>query len=327
MTTRGIRRSDESLGTRIAHEMRNNWQLYLLILPGIVYLLLFRYWPMLGIQIAFKDFKPIMGIWNSPWASSRGQTDVFKHFSRFLNSAYSMRIIGNTLAVSAYSLLAEFPCCILLALMMNELRSKRFQKTVQFVTYAPHFISTIVLVGIMQQLFAYPSALMRSGGVVNTLIQALGGSPVPFMESETAFRHMYVWSGVWQGVGWGSIIYMATLSGIDPQLYEAAVLDGATKLQRIWYVTLPALIPTAVTLFILNLGSLMSVGFEKVFAMQNDMNRTTSQVLSTYVYTQGLVDNNYSFATAVDLFNSVINLVAVMTVNYISRRVADVSLW
>ena len=327
MSAYNIQRPKKKLIERIAREIRSNWQLYLLVLPGVAYLLLFRYWPMAGIQIAFKDFKPIKGIWLSPWASERGQTNVLKHFIRFLNSAYSLRIIGNTLAVSAYSLLAEFPCCILLALMMNELRSTRFQKTVQFVTYAPHFISTIVLVGIMQQLFASPSALMRTGGVVNTLIQALGGRAIPFMTSEGTFRHMYVWSGVWQNVGWGSIIYMATLSGVDPQQYEAAMLDGANKLQRVWHITLPALIPTAVTLFILNLGSLMSVGFEKAFAMQNDLNRTTAQVLSTYVYTQGLVDSNYSFATAVDLFNSVINLIAVVTVNYIGRRTANVSLW
>lgn len=312
---------------RLRNEMAANWQLYLLVLLPVVYLILFHYWPMLGVQIAFKDFKPTKGIWGSPWASSRGQVNVFKHFQRFLRSSYSLQIIGNTISLSLYSLLAKFPCCLLLALMMNELRSGRFKKVMQFVTYAPHFISTIVLVGIMQQLFAAPSALMRTGGVVNTLIQALGGSPVPFMTSETAFRHMYVWSGVWQNAGWGSIIYMATLSGVDPQQYEAAMLDGANKLQRVWHITLPALIPTAVTLFILNLGSLMSVGFEKAFAMQNDLNRTTAQVLSTYVYTQGLVDNNYSFATAVDLFNSVINLIAVVTVNYIGRKTADVSLW
>ena len=201
MTAYHIQHPKKKLPERIVRELCNNWQLYLLVLPGVIYLLLFRYWPMAGVQIAFKDFKPILGIWRSPWASERGQINVLKHFVRFLNSAYSMRIIGNTLAVSVYSLLAEFPCCILLALMMNELRSGRFKKVMQFVTYAPHFISTIVLVGIMQQLFAAPSALMRTGGVVNTLIQALGGSPVPFMTSETAFRHMYVWSGVWRGLG------------------------------------------------------------------------------------------------------------------------------
>ncbi len=312
---------------RVLRELHDNWQLYLLVLPGIVYIILFRYWPMLGIQIAFKDFKPTMGIWGSPWASSRGEVNALKHFTRFLSSKYSFQIIGNTIIVSIYSLLAKFPCCILLALMMNELRSKKYRKTVQFVTYAPHFISTIVLVGIMQQLFAAPNALMRTGGVVNTVLQALGAQPVAFMQDEATFRDMYVWSGVWSGAGWGSIIYMATLSGVDPEQYESAMLDGATKLQRIWYITLPVLVPTAVTLFILDMGSIMSVGFEKAYAMQNDLNRQTAQVLSTYVYKQGLGDGNYSFSTAVDLFNSLINLVLILTVNLVSRKVSEISLW
>ena len=318
---------DRSWKQRLRLELMRNWQLYLLILPGVIYLLLFRYWPMLGIQIAFKDFKPTLGIWGSPWAASRGETDVLKHFERFLDSKFSLQIISNTVILSLYSLLAKFPCCILLALLMNELRSTRYKKTLQFVTYAPHFISTIVLVGIMQQLFAAPSALMKTGGIVNTLVTALGGQAVDFMHDENTFRHMYVWSGVWSGMGWGSIIYMATLSGVDPEQYEAASLDGATKLQRIFYITLPALIPTAVTLFILDMGRVMSIGFEKAYAMQNELNRPTAQVLSTYVYTQGLNDGNYSFSTAVDLFNSLINLVLIVAVNTISRRVSDVSLW
>lgn len=327
MTAYHIQHPKKKLPERIVRELCNNWQLYLLVLPGVIYLLLFRYWPMAGVQIAFKDFKPILGIWRSPWASERGQINVLKHFVRFLNSAYSMRIIGNTLAVSVYSLLAEFPCCILLALMMNELRSTKLKKTVQVITYAPHFISTIVVVGIMQQMFAAPSALMRSGGVVNMLIGMLGGEPIPFMESASAFPHMYVWSGVWSSAGWGSIIYLATLSNVDPQHYEAATLDGATKLQKIWYITLPVLIPTAVTLFILDVGHVMNVGFEKAYAMQNDLNRTSSQVLATYVYTQGIKDGNYSFSTAISLFNSVINLVLICTVNFISRKISEVSLW
>ena len=211
--------------------------------------------------------------------------------------------------------------------MMNELRSTKLKKTVQVVTYAPHFISTIVVVGIMQQMFAAPSALMRSGGVVNMLIGMLGGEPIPFMESASAFPHMYVWSGVWSSAGWGSIIYLATLSNVDPQHYEAATLDGATKLQKSWYITLPVLIPTAVTLFILDVVHVMNVGFEKAYAMQNDLNRTSSQVLATYVYTQGIKDGNYSFSTAISLFNSVINLVLICTVNFISRKISEVSLW
>ena len=214
---------------RLRNEMAANWQLYLLVLLPVVYLILFHYWPMLGVQIAFKDFKPTKGIWGSPWASSRGQVNVFKHFQRFLRSSYSLQIIGNTISLSLYSLLAKFPCCLLLALMMNELRSTKLKKTVQVVTYAPHFISTIVVVGIMQQMFAAPSALMRSGGVVNMLIGMLGGEPIPFMESASAFPHMYVWSGVWSSAGWGSIIYLATLSNVDPQHYDAGRRNQAAK--------------------------------------------------------------------------------------------------
>ena len=308
-------------------DVRVNWQLYLLVLPGIIYLLIFKYYPMFGIQIAFKDFKATLGIWASPWAMRRGQLDIFKHFSRFLTSSYSFQIIGNTIAVSLYSLLAKFPCCIILALMMNELRSVRMRKTMQFVTYAPHFISTIVVVGIMQQMFAAPSALMRTGGIVNTVLSMLGAEPMNFMQNEHTFRHLYVWSSVWSDAGWGSIIYMAALAGIDAQQYEAAMLDGATKPQRIWYITLPMLIPTIVTLFILDCGKIMTVGFSKAYAMQNDLNRTTAQVLSTYVYEQGLREGNFSFSTAVDLFNSLINLVLIVSVNAVSHKVSEVSLW
>ena len=311
----------------IRRELQANWQLYLLIIPAVIYLLVMHYWPMLGIQIAFKDFAPTKGIWGSPLAMTRGEINVFKHFERFLRSSYSMQIIGNTVTLSLYSLLAKFPCCILLALMMNEMRSARYRKTVQFITYAPHFISTIVVVGILQQMFASPSALMKTGGVVNSALIAMGAEPIPFMQNECTFRHMYVWSGIWSNVGWGSIIYMATLSGVDPEQYEAATLDGASKLQKVWYITLPVLIPTAVTLFILDVGHVMNVGFEKAFAMQNDLNRTSSQILTTYVYTQGIREGNYSFSTAVNLFNSIINLVLITVVNGISRRVSEVSLW
>lgn len=317
----------QPISKRVKKELASNWQLYLLVIPPIIYLLLFHYWPMLGIQIAFKDYNPVKGIWASPWAAQRGEINILKHFQRFLNSKYSIQIIGNTVTVSLYSLLAKFPCCLLLALMMNELRSARFRKVVQVITYAPHFISTIVVVGILQQMFASPSALMKNGGVVNSLITALGGNPVKFMDSEAAFPHMYVWSGIWSSAGWGSIIYLATLSGVDPQQYEAATLDGASKLQKVWYVTLPVLIPTAVTLFILDVGHVMNVGFEKAYAMQNDLNLNSSQILATYVYTQGIKDGNYSFSTAVNLFNSVINLILICTVNAVSRKISEVSLW
>lgn len=185
-----------SLWVRIKREMYNNWQLYLLVVPGVVYLLLFSYWPMLGVQIAFKDYKPTKGIWLSPWAVQRGSVNLLKHFQRFLNAKYSMRVIGNTIILSLYTLIAKFPCSILLALMMNELRSIRYRKCVQFVTYAPHFVSTIVVVGIIQQIFASPDALMKTGGIVNTVLTAMGLPTVKFLTSESAFRHLYVWSSV-----------------------------------------------------------------------------------------------------------------------------------
>ncbi len=324
---RGSRRGKAPVWTRIKREMYNNWQLYLLILPGVIYLLLFSYWPMLGVQIAFKDYKSTLGIWRSPWATQRGNVNVLKHFQRFLNAKYSMRVIGNTVALSLYTLIAKFPCSILLALMMNELRSVRYRKCVQFVTYAPHFVSTIVVVGMIQQIFASPDALMKTGGIVNTLLNAMGLPTYKFLTSEAAFRHLYVWSSVWSSAGWGSIIYLAALSGVDPQQYEAATLDGASKLQKVWYITIPVLIPTAVTLFILDVGHMMSLGFEKAYAMQNDSNRTASEILSTYVYEQGIRDGNYSFSTAVSLFNSAINLILIWTVNKISGKISEVSLW
>lgn len=316
-----------SLWVRIKREMYNNWQLYLLVVPGVVYLLLFSYWPMLGVQIAFKDYKPTKGIWLSPWAVQRGSVNLLKHFQRFLNAKYSMRVIGNTIILSLYTLIAKFPCSILLALMMNELRSIRYRKCMQFVTYAPHFVSTIVVVGIIQQIFASPDALMKTGGIVNTVLTAMGLPTVKFLTSESAFRHLYVWSSVWSSAGWGSIIYMAALSGVDPQQYEAATLDGASKLQKVWYITIPVLIPTAVTLFILDVGHMMNLGFEKAYALQNDSNRTTGEILSTYVYEQGIRDGNYSFSTAVSLFNSMINLVLICLVNMISKKVSEISLW
>lgn len=324
---RETRQHHATLWARIKREMYNNWQLYLLVLPGVVYLLLFSYWPMLGVQIAFKDYKPTKGIWGSAWATQRGQVNLLKHFERFLTAKYSIRIIRNTLTLSIYSLLAKFPCAILLALMMNELRSIRYRKCVQFVTYAPHFVSTIVVVGMLQQIFASPDALMKTGGIVNTALSAMGLPTVKFLTSETAFPHLYVWSSVWSSAGWSSIIYLSALAGVDPTQYEAATLDGASKLQKVWYITIPVLIPTAVTLFILDVGHIMNVGFEKAYALQNDSNRTASEILSTYVYEQGLRDGNYSFSTAVSLFNSLINLVLICLVNMISKKVSEISLW
>lgn len=295
-------------------EMRKNWDLYLLILPVVVYFIIFKYLPMFGVQIAFRDYISTRGFWRSPFVG-------FKYFERFFNSYWFGTVIGNTLSISLYQLLVSFPMPIILALMMNEVKNKRFKKTVQTVTYAPHFLSTVVLVGMLTAM------LSPKSGVVNPLLSTMNIEPVYFLAEEKWFKSIYVWSGIWQNTGWGSIIYMAALAGIDPQLHEAAIVDGATKLQRIWNITIPGILPTAITLLILNTGKIMTIGFEKIFLMQNSLNLAASEVISTYVYKSGLLGAQYSYSTAVDLFNSVINLLLLMTVNYISRKVSETSLW
>ncbi|MGI6215263.1 MAG: ABC transporter permease [Christensenellales bacterium] len=291
-----------------------NWQLYLLLLPVIAYYIVFHYMPMLGLQIAFKDYSLRKGIWGSRWVG-------FEHFNRFFNSYYAGQVISNTLLISLYSLAVGMPLPIILALLLNEVRSKWFKKTVQTVTYAPYFISTVVLCS-MIFLFLSPDT-----GIINRLRVSMGYESVYFMGKPSMFKTIYVLSGVWQNTGWNSIIYMAALSGIDPQLHEAAMIDGAGRLRRIWHINLPGLIPTMVVLLILNSGSLMSVGFEKIFLLQNDLNRSASEVISTLVYQQGLIQNDFSYSTAVNLFNAVINFVLLVAVNQTARRVSETSLW
>lgn len=294
--------------------IRRNWDLYLLILPVIIYYIIFHYAPMYGIQIAFKDFLPMKGIWGSPWVG-------MKHFERFISSFHFWRLISNTLSISVYQLVVGFPMPIILALSMNEISSKAFKKSVQTITYAPHFISTVVLVGMI---IAF---LSPQSGMVNNLIRAMGGKAVYFMGEPGWFKSIYVFSGVWQSTGWSSIIYMAALSSIDPQLHESATIDGAGRLQRIWHINIPGILPTAIILFIMNAGSLMGVGFEKVFLMQNDLNRISSDVISTYVYRMGILGAEYSFSSAVGLFNAVINFIVLVAVNTISKKVSETSLW
>ena len=232
--------------------LSKNWDLYLLITPVMIYILLFHYVPMYGLQIAFKNFTAVKGIWGSPWAG-------LDHFERFFNSFYFWRLIKNTLGISLYELVVGFPAPLLLALMINEVRSRRFRKVVQTVTYAPHFLSTVVLVG-MVLMFLSPQK-----GVINQLIQFIGGHSISFMTEPEWFKTIYVFSGVWQSAGWGSIIYLAALAGIDPGLHEAAIIDGASRLRRIWHINLPSIMPTIVILLILNLGNIMGVGFEKIY--------------------------------------------------------------
>lgn len=291
-----------------------NWELYLMFLPVLVFFLVFHYAPMYGVQIAFKKFSAVRGIVGSPW---RG----LYYFQQFFDSYLFGELIGNTLGLSLYSLAVGFPTPILLALMMNELRSERVKRVVQTITYAPHFISMVVMCS-MIILFLSPSS-----GVLNRIIEILGGQSVYFMGKPEYFKTIYVLSGVWQNTGWSSIIYMAALSGIDPQLHEAATIDGASRLQRVWHINLPGILPTAVILLIMNCGSLMSIGFEKAFLLMNDLNRAAAEIISTFVYQRGLIDRNYSSAAAIGLFNSAINLVLLLGVNAIARRISDTSLW
>lgn len=295
-------------------KLRGNYDLIWFCLPGIINVLIFHYIPLYGVQIAFRNFKPKRGIWGSEWVG-------LANIERFFRSPNSLNIIMNTLILSLYSLAAGFPVAILLALMLNSFRHKRYRRVIQAVTYAPHFISTVVMCG-MILLFLSPRV-----GVVNTIIRALGGESINFMQESAWWRDIYVWSGVWQSMGWNSVIYFAALAGVSPEYHEAAIVDGATKLQRIRYIDLPFLAPVITMLLILNFGSILSIGFEKAYALQNDLNKPVSQIISTYVYQVGLLDRDISFSTAIDLFNSLVNATLLITVNYISRRIGDNSLW
>lgn len=295
----------------------SKWQLYVFLIVPVAYIIIFAYIPMFGIQIAFKDFTARGGIWGSEWVG-------FKHFENFFTSYQFSRVIKNTLTLSLYSLVVGFPIPIILALMLNAERNQKYKKVVQTVTYLPHFISMVVLVGMITQ-FLNP----RIGFIPQFLASVFGGDPVNFMASPEAFPHIYVWSGIWQSVGWNSIIYMAALAGTDIQLHEAAEIDGASRFKRVLYIDLPVIIPTAIILLILNSGQIMNVGFEKVFLMQNNLNISTSEVISTYVYDIGLASSraNFSYGTAIGLFNSVINFILIITVNTISKKATEQSLW
>jgi len=296
----------------VARRILRNWDLYLLILP--VDFVIFHYYPMYGVQIAFKNFMPVRGISGSPWVG-------FRHFERFFNSYYFWRLLRNTLGIGVYELLVGFPFPIILALAINEVTNKRFQRFIQTVTYAPHFLSTVVLVGIVSMLLSY------NNGVVNSLIELFGGERISFMTEPGWFKTIYVLSGVWKNMGWNSIVYLAALAGVDPELHEAAKVDGATQFQRIIHINLPSIIPTIVILLILNAGRVLSVGFEKVYLMQNSLNMEASDVIATHVYRTGLLGAQYSYAAAVGLFNSVINFIMLVAVNRIARRLNETSLW
>ncbi|GHU15462.1 sugar ABC transporter permease [Spirochaetia bacterium] len=288
-----------------------NLELYLLfLLPAVIVTFIFIYIPMWGAQIAFRDYLPTKGIWGSTWVGLR-------HFKRFINSFQFWNLLKNTLGISIYQLAAGFPLPIILALMLNQLKNGFFKKFTQTVTYAPHFISVVVLVGLLH-VFLNPR-----NGLVNVLFMALGKNPVYFLGMQDFFWHLYVISGIWQSTGWAAILYLAALAAIDPQLYEAAKIDGATRLQRTTYIDIPGIMPTVVILFILNTGRLMNVGFEKTYLMQNPLNLGASEVISTYVYKVGLVQAQFGFASAVGLFNGVVNLILLFIVDRITKQMGS----
>lgn len=293
--------------------VRRSAPLYLLMLPSIIIFLLFTYYPMYGIVIAFKDFTPAEGILGSPWAG-------WKYFQQFFNSYQFWPTIRNTLVISFYTILVTFPLPIVLALLCNQMHAKRFKKFFQVSTYLPHFISTVVMCG-MIILFLSPST-----GIIARLVGLLGFKLPNLMGMDSAFPHIYVWTEAWQHVGWDSILYIATLSAVDPTLYEAATMDGANKWHKVAHIDFPALLPTATIMFIMRMGSVMSVGFEKVYLLQNPLNSATSEILSTYVYKMGLISNQYSLSAAIGLFNNVINLILLIAVNQIAKKISDTSL-
>lgn len=294
--------------------VKKNSALWLFCLPGIILTFIFSYIPMYGVQIAFRRYIAKAGIWGSPWVG-------LDYFERFIHSPYFGSTIKNTLILSLYGLIVSFPIPIILALMLNSFRHKKYRKVIQTITYAPNFISTVVMCG-MIILFLSPSV-----GIINNLIKAVGGDPVNFMADKGLWRHIYVWSGIWQTTGWGSVIYFAALAGISPELHEAAKCDGATKLQLIRHIDLPSILPTATILLILNCGSVLSIGFEKAYLLQNSLNSGVSEIISTYVYKVGLINNDMSYSTAIGLFNTVVNLVILLLVNKAADKISGNSLW
>ena len=299
---------------RTLRSIARNWDLYLLLVPVLAYFIIFHYAPMYGVQIAFRRYSIRKGILGSQWVG-------MAHFNRFFQSYYFERLLVNTLTISLYNLALGFPLPILLALLLNEVTSKRYKKLVQTITYAPHFLSAVVLVSIINAMFS------TSTGIINNLIVLFGGEKVAFTTDPRIFKSLYVLSGVWQNTGWDSIIYLAALTAVSPELHEAAAVDGAGKFKRILHIDIPALLPTATILLILRMGSILGVGFEKVYLLQNDLNISASEIISTYVYKMGLKSNQYSYSAAIGLFNNVVNFILLLSVNFIAGKMGDTSLF
>ena len=294
--------------------LKNNWQLYVLILPALLYFYVFNYMPMYGVQIAFKDFRIADGIWGSEWVG-------LKHFECFFESYYYERLISNTLLLNLYGLLWSFPIPIILAILLNRIRNEKAKRFIQTTIYVPYFISPVVLAG-MLYIFLSPS-----NGIFNVLIEALGQKAIDFMAAPEAFRTIFIGSGIWQGAGYSSILYIACLAGIDTSLYEAADIDGASIWQKIWYIDIPSLIPTAMMVLILDCGSLLSSSTTKALVLQTPGNVSTSDIIGLYAYKIGLEGSQFSYAAAIDLFVTVVNLILILTVNKISKKISNVGLF
>ncbi|WP_246465029.1 ABC transporter permease [Ruania alkalisoli] len=320
VATRGLgaspspRRHSGGRRGRLRRSVRRHWQLYLLVIPPLLYFLIFQYVPMANAIIAFKDFNVVEGIWGSPWAG-------LEYFERFFSNPMFTTVVSNTFLLSLYALIASFPIPIILALALNEIRARFFKRTVQMVTYAPYFISTVVVVS-MAILILSPRI-----GLASDLTGFFGLPATDYLAQPDFFRHVYVWSEVWQTAGYSAVIYLAALAGVDPGLYEAAKVDGANRLQKIWHVDLPSITPTIVVVLILSVGSIMAVGFEKAFLLQNPLNLSQSEIIATYTYKIGIQNADFSLATAIGLFNSVINLVLLVAVNIVAKRVTGKGLW
>ncbi|HZG85790.1 ABC transporter permease [Paenibacillus sp.] len=297
----------------LGKDFKKNKLLYLLSLSGVAYYLIFKYIPMYGALIAFKEFSPTKGILGSPWVG-------FKHFVDFFQSYYFWRILRNTIMINVYELLFAFPAPIILALLLNEVRKTMFKRMVQTVTYLPHFVSIVVICGMLVD-------FSSKDGLLNTILGWFGAEPQNLLLNPDLFRTIYIGSGIWQGIGWGSIIYLAALTAIDPQLYDAATVDGANRWKQMVHVTLPGIMPTIVILLILQIGGMMNVGFEKIILLYNPQTYETADVISSFVYRRGILEANYSHSTAVGLFNATINFALLILANRVSRKVSETSLW
>lgn len=303
----------ETFAERVKKDWKRNRSLYILVIPVLIFYLIFHYKPMYGAIIAFKDYTPALGVSGSPWVG-------IKNFTRFFTGPYFGRLLRNTLLISIYNLIFGFPAPIILALLLNEVKAKKFKSLAQTITYLPHFISLVVVTGMITN-------FCMTSGLFNDIIELFGGKRSPLLQNPYLYRPIYVASSIWQEIGWGSIIYLSALSGVDSQLYEAASIDGAGKWKQLIHVTMPAIMPTIIIMLILKMGSLMSLGYEKTILLYNPSTYETADVISSYIYRVGIGEQNWSYSTAIGLFNSVVNCMLLIITNKISKRCSDTSLW